>query len=96
LQYGTNETAAVVNLTAAAEDTVVVLMSSNLLLNLLLSAALNQLVSMVRIMQIVVLIPLFNIRMPGNAALFFGFVMQIVSFDMIPMDELYDKVFPNI
>jgi hypothetical protein len=51
---------------------------------------------MVRIMQIVVLIPLFNIRMPGNAALFFGFVMQIVSFDMIPMDELYDKVFPNI
>ena len=71
-------------------------MSSNLVLNLLLSAALNQLVSMVRIMQIVVLMPLFNIRMPGNAALFFGFVMQIVSFDMIPMEDFYDMIFPDI
>jgi hypothetical protein len=70
-------------------------MSSNLILNLLLSAALNQLFSMVRIQQIITLMPLFNVRLPGNAALFFGFALQIASFDLIPISELYDLMFPN-
>jgi hypothetical protein len=65
-------------------------MSGNLIVNVLLSAALNQLFSMVRIQQIVMLMPLFNVRLPGNAALFFGFALQIASFDLIPMNDLYD------
>jgi hypothetical protein len=38
---------------------------------------------------------LFNIRMPANAAIFFGFMMQIASFDLIPMHLLYDMIFPT-
>ena len=38
---------------------------------------------------------LFTVRMPANAAMFFGFLMQIASFDFIPMDLLYDLIFPN-
>lgn len=70
-------------------------MSSNLVVNLLLSAALNQLFSMVRILQIITLLPLFSIRMPGNAALFFCFLLQIASFDIVPMHYIYDQVFPD-
>jgi hypothetical protein len=45
---------------------------------------------MIRILQIVNLIPLFNIRMPANAAYFFGFILNIVSFDLIPIGNVYD------
>jgi len=38
---------------------------------------------------------LFDVRMPANAAMFFGFLMQIASFDFIPMDLLYEIIFPN-
>ena len=40
--------------------------------------------------------PLFNVRLPGNAALFFGFALQIASFDLIPMSDLYDYMFASI
>jgi hypothetical protein len=33
--------------------------------------------------------------MPGNAALFFGFLLQIASFDIIPMSNFYDWMFPS-
>ena len=43
-----------------------------------------------------ILMPLFNIRMPANAALFFGFLMQIASFDIVPVQNLYDMMFPDL
>jgi len=33
--------------------------------------------------------PLWNVNLPSNAALFYGFVMQIASFDIIDMSPLW-------
>ena len=71
-------------------------MASNLALNIILSASLNQLWSMVNTQQLVVLMPLWNIRLPANAALFFGFIMTIASFDLLPTDTFYNEYFPNM
>ena len=71
-----------------------VTMVSNLVLNLLLSAALHQLFSMVKSQQLIILMVLFNIQFPANAAVFYNFLMQIASFDLIPMAGIYDYLFP--
>jgi len=44
-------------------------------------------------MQIVVHMSLVNISMPGNASVFFGYLLQIVAFDMVPTDDPYDAIF---
>ena len=71
-------------------------MASNLALNIILSASLQQLWSMVNTQQLVVLMPLWNIRLPANAALFFSFIMTIASFDLVPTDTFYDEYFPKM
>jgi hypothetical protein len=38
--------------------------------------------------------PLFNVRLPGNAAVFFGFLMQIAAFDMLATDDFYEDNIP--
>ena len=38
------------------------------------------------------MLPLFCISLPGNAAIFFNFIMQIASFDIIPTDLFYNDV----
>ncbi len=39
--------------------------------------------------------PLFHIDMSANAQLFFAFIMQISSFDILPTNDFYDKYFPS-
>ena len=70
-------------------------MAGNFVLNVVLAASLQQLWSMINTYQIIVLLPLFNIEMPANAQIFFGFIMEIASFDILPMQEFYDKYLPT-
>jgi hypothetical protein len=67
-------------------------MAGNLVLNILMSASLNYLWAMVNTQQIILMLPLFNLSLPGNAGIFFNFMMQIASFDIIPTDLFYDDV----
>ena len=70
-------------------------MAGNFVLNVVLAASLQQLWSMINTYQIIVLLPLFNIEMPANAQIFFGFIMEIASFDILPMQKFYDKYLPT-
>ena len=47
---------------------------------------------MVSAMQIIVLFPLFNARMPANAGLFFAEMMKIAAFDLIEMGDFLDSM----
>jgi hypothetical protein len=73
----------------------VYLLSTNFALNFILSAALNQLLSMIRIIQLLALFPLIDVKIPANAAKFFGFLLQVASFDVLPVSSLYDKYLQN-
>jgi len=46
---------------------------------------------MVNTQQIIVMLPLFRVALPGNSAIFFGFVMQLAAFNLLPTDLFYDK-----
>jgi hypothetical protein len=37
--------------------------------------------------------PLFNISLPDNASVVFGWIMQIASADLVPTDDFYDNYF---
>ena len=45
---------------------------------------------MVNTQQIIVMLPLFRVTLPVNAAIFFGFVMQLAAFNLLPTDLFYD------
>ena len=76
----------------SATTTTQAVMAGNLVLQLFLSASLNYLWAMINTQQIILMMPLFNLALPANAALFFGFLMQIASFDIIPTDIFYNDV----
>jgi hypothetical protein len=71
------------------------LMAGNFVLNVVLSASLQQLWSMINTQQIIVLFPLFNLEMPANAQIFYGFIMELASFNILPMQDFYDKYLPT-
>jgi hypothetical protein len=37
--------------------------------------------------------PLFNMKFPANAGIFFGFIMNLASFNLLPTDQFYDSYF---
>jgi hypothetical protein len=96
MQFGSKETAALVAVAEVANSASNGVLASNLVLNIVLSASLQQLWSMVNTQQLVVLMPLWNIKLPANAAMFFGFIMTIAAFDILPTDTFYDTYFPGM
>ena len=56
----------------------------------------NLLWSMVDSQTIILLMTLWNINLPANASLLFGFIFQIATFDFLPTDDVWNWIFPNI
>ena len=48
---------------------------------------------MVSTQQLIVLIPLFPVNLPSNAGDFFGYLMKVASFDIIPTDTIFNWIF---
>jgi hypothetical protein len=70
------------------------LIYGSLILNFFLRAALSQVLSMINTQQLIVVMPLFDLNLPANAALFFGILTNLASFNMLPTDSFYNFVFP--
>ena len=88
------ESGAIMVSAAAAVDTAsTAAVGTNFLVNLLLSASLNQLWSMLNGLQIFVHMPLMDVRFPANANTFIVFLVNIANFDIIPTDYLFGKIF---
>jgi len=66
---------------------------SYVVINIILQGSLQQLFQSIKKLQIVVHMSLVNVSMPGNASIFFSYLLQIVAFDVIPTDNAYDAVF---
>lgn len=68
------------------------MMAGNLVLGFILSASLNQLLTMINTMQLVVMLPLFKITVPANAGMFFSQIMQIAAFDFFETGPYIDAL----
>ena len=65
--------------------------ASSAIVQILSSASLSQLWSMINSLQIVVYLPLFGQnKFPSNANVFNGFLLRIATFDLINTDEWID------
>ena len=63
------------------------LTAGNFMLNFILAGSLSSLWQMIESQQLVVILPLFNVIMPANAAQIFNVLMQIAAFDPIPAED---------
>ena len=57
-----------------------------------MESALNYLWGLVHVMQIIAHFPLINVLMPANCHMLFSVFVKIVTFDLIPIDELMERV----
>ncbi len=71
------------------------IVASTLILNLILAASLNQLLTVVNILQLLELIALVNLAMPANVGMFLGFIMQIATFEIMPTLDWYTDWFSD-
>ena len=62
--------------------------ASNVVLNAFIAGGLQWIWSLVPSQQIIILIPFFSIDLPANALAVFNFKLQIVAFEMIPVEFL--------
>ena len=76
-----------------ASESSKVAMASNFVINILISASLNQLWSMINTQQLIVMMPLFQIQLPANAGMFFRSVMEIAAFDFYDFTDIIHELF---
>ena len=67
--------------------------SSSLVLRWVFKASANDMIGRLMFFQLFVYIPLTNVVFPSNAMLIYGQLIQVVSFELIPADDLYPKIF---
>jgi hypothetical protein len=77
-------------LSVSLKQTTQVVVTGAFLLNFFLTAALSQLWALINTQQIIVMMPLFNVNLPANAAECFGFIMTLASFNLLPMNIFYN------
>ena len=64
-------------------------MGGNFLVNLLLLAALNHLWSMLNGLQLTTHMQLFNIKFPANAGFLLNFLVNVATFDIMPIEGIW-------
>mmetsp|Transcript_15184 Transcript_15184/g.14770 ORF Transcript_15184/g.14770 Transcript_15184/m.14770 type:complete len:173 (-) Transcript_15184:23-541(-) len=62
---------------------------SNLAINILFFTSLNMLWGAINALQIIVVMPLFNLDFPSNAYIVFELLAKSVFFDYLPQDKVY-------
>lgn len=80
-QISAEEKAIIDTTGAAMQNGSSLALASNFVLNLALAGSLNQLWSLIRSQQLIILLPLFNVILPANAGMVFNMLMQIAAFD---------------
>ena len=66
-------------------------MLTTFVLNIFIAASLNQLWALINTQQLIVLMPLFDTKIPANAGIFFNQIMEIAAFDFIEVGDYLDE-----
>ena len=72
-------------------------MGGNFIANLIFAASLNHLWAMINGLQLATHMQLFNLKFPANASFLVRFLVNVATFDLIPIEVLwYFFDFPEI
>ena len=69
------------------------IMSTNLVVNTLLSASVQSLCQLMNGLQLIVHLPLFKIVFPPNVIMLISPLVNVANFDIIPVDLYYPYLF---
>jgi hypothetical protein len=58
-------------------------------LRMVFSKVMQDILGALNFMQLVIYVPLINIKFPATALILYGEIISIVSFDLLPSDDLY-------
>ena len=92
-QMNGDEAATIEAAASTAESASTAAVGTNFIINIMLSASLNQLWSMMNGLQIFVSMPLMNVKFPANANSFIVFLVDIANFDILPTDIVFEYIF---
>ena len=67
--------------------------SFNFVLNLLMSTSMNQMLSSIKALQVVIHLCLMTVIMPGNANILFGALAEFVAFDPVDVTDAINTMF---
>lgn len=67
--------------------------SSNFVVNILLSGSLNQVWSMIEGLQVVCHMPLFKVKSPGNVNAFNAFFAELANFNVVNTESITSDIF---
>lgn len=87
-----SEAAAVKKAAATAQGTIQSAMLVNTVVSLVISGPLQQLLSSVKQLQIIVHITLINLAYPATATIFLGMLMNVLTFQFYNFGNFYNKV----
>ena len=85
LDPGTAQAIEVIGTTAGAS--VGASFSFNVVLNLIISQGLNQMLSSIKNLQVIVHLTLIHVVIPANAQIFFSMIFEIIAFDPVNISE---------
>lgn len=68
-------------------------MFGSFFIQVLVSGCLQQIFSLINKLQVIVHMVLVNVSIPATASLYFSYLFSILSFSLLPTDELYDDWF---
>ena len=63
------------------------------MLSFFIKAAMNQLLTIVRSLQIITHMMVMQLNYPRETAIFYALIFEFISFDMIPAQEIYAEIF---
>ena len=67
--------------------------SFNIVLNLIIGLSLNQILSSIKNLQVIVHLTLFKVIIPANASIFYAIIFKIIAFDPIDISEYVIDIF---
>lgn len=69
------------------------IMSSNFVINVLMSSSLSELWGQLNVMQLLLYTPLFELQLPVNVQSLCGALIQITTFDVLDSESITNAVF---
>eukprot|EP00347_Sterkiella_histriomuscorum_P013590 403364133 len=94
LQFSSEEEEKIVeSINSGTSTTIKTIVMGNLVINLFLSMSMGYLWGLINVLQIILHLPLFNFKFPGNVIMMYSMVISVSRFDIFPTSDIEDKLF---
>jgi hypothetical protein len=66
------------------------------IVNVLLGFGMSNIYEMLNSLQLMATIDYMNVLTPANVSSFYGFIIKMAEFDILPMDDIYEGIYSEL